>query len=68
MHRSSRVVDVTAKIAALQRRHAECEDLLQGYAKRNYLSADEESEVRKLKRMKLYAKDELRRFTDRGNA
>lgn len=68
MHRSSRVVDVTAKIAALQRRHAECEDLLQGFAKRSYLSSDEEIEVRRLKRLKLFAKDELRRFSERGNA
>lgn len=67
MDRSSRNVDVTAKIEALRRRHADYEDQLRVYAKRNFLSEDEQAEVRRLKRLKLFAKDELRRYSA-GNA
>lgn len=67
MQRSSRNVDVSAKIEALRRRHADYEAKLRVYAKRNFLSEDEQAEVRRLKRLKLYAKDEIRRFTA-GNA
>jgi hypothetical protein len=68
MQRSSRSVDVSAKVEALRRRHADYEEQLRAYSKRTYLSASEEVEVRRLKRMKLYAKDEIRRFTSVGNA
>lgn len=67
MDRSSRNVDVTAKVEALRRRHAAYEEQLRVYAKRNFLSEDEQAEVRRLKRLKLFAKDELRRFSA-GNA
>ncbi len=67
MHRSSRNVDVSAKIEALRRRHAEYEEQLRAFAKRNYLSENEQAEVRRLKRLKLYAKDEIRRYSA-GNA
>ena len=67
MHRSSRNVGVSAKIEALRRRHAEYEEQLRAFAKRNYLSENEQAEVRRLKRLKLYAKDEIRRYSA-GNA
>lgn len=67
MDRSTRSVDVSAKIDALRRRHAEYEEQLQAYAKRNFLSEAEQTEVRRLKRLKLYAKDEIRRYS-KGNA
>lgn len=67
MDRSSRSVDVSAKIEALRRRHAEYDEQLQSYVKRHFLSSDEETEVRRLKRLKLHAKDEIRRYT-KGNA
>lgn len=66
--RSIRVVDFTAKIEALRRRHADCEEQLKVFAKRTYLSPEEESEVRRLKRLKLYAKDEIHRYISLGNA
>src|SRR5690606_2865192 len=67
MPRPGRNVDVSAKIEALRRRHAEYEAQLEAYAKRHYLSEAEQAEVRRLKRLKLYAKDEIRRYS-RGNA
>lgn len=68
MPRSSRVVDVRAKVEALRRRHEGYEEQLKAYSKRQYLSSDEEAEVRRLKKMKLHAKDEIRRYTSIGNA
>jgi hypothetical protein len=64
MQRPSRVVDVRPKIEALRLRHAECENQLRAFAKRIYLTPEEEREVRRLKQQKLRAKDELRRFSE----
>ncbi len=68
MDRSSRHAKVSAKIESLRRRHAEYEEQLRAYAKRNFLSEAEQSEVRRLKRLKLFAKDEIQRYTKIGNA
>lgn len=68
MQRPSRNVDVSAKIEALRLRHEQCENRLRSYEKRKWLSPEEESEVRRLKRQKLQAKDEMRRFSQIGHA
>jgi hypothetical protein len=68
MQRPSRVVDVTAKIVALQLRHADFENKLRNYEKRLYLTPAEEAEIKRLKLAKLRAKDELRKFTEMGRA
>jgi uncharacterized protein len=59
MQRTSRHVDLAPKLDALRRRHQEFEDKLERFAKRHYLSPDEENEVRRLKTLKLHAKDEM---------
>lgn len=64
MQRPSRVVDVSAKIEALQLRHAEFDNRLRSYEKRLYLTPAEEAEVKRLKLSKLRAKDELRKYTE----
>lgn len=64
MQRSSRAVDVSAKIEALEMRHAEYDNRLRAFVKRIWLSPDEEAEVKRLKLSKLRAKDELRRLRE----
>jgi len=66
--RTPRPEKLSAKIEALRRRHAELEEQLRAYAKRNFLTEEEQAEVRRLKRLKLYAKDEIERYTRIGNA
>ena len=68
MQRPSRVVNVTAKIEALQTRHASFENQLRNYEKRLYLTPAEEMEIKRLKLAKLRAKDELRKFTEMAQA
>lgn len=63
MQRQHRVIDPTAKLEALGRKHAACEEQLEAFRKRIYLSPEEQVEVRRLKREKLRAKDEMRRFS-----
>lgn len=62
MQRQSRVIDTSAKLEALRRRHAELEERLRTFENRIYLSDEEAMEVRRIKRAKLFAKDEMRRF------
>ncbi|HWV38603.1 MAG TPA: YdcH family protein [Vulgatibacter sp.] len=62
MRRQARVIDTTAKLEALRRRHAEFEERLRAFENRIYLTEQESTEVRRLKRLKLFAKDEMRRF------
>lgn len=62
MRRQTRVIDTSAKLDALRRRHAEFEERLRSFENRSYLTDMEAAEVRKLKRQKLQAKDEMRRF------
>lgn len=62
MRRQSRVINTSAKLDALRRRHAEFEERLRSFENRTYLTDMEASEVRRLKRQKLQAKDEMRRF------
>lgn len=64
MQKSSRNVDVSAKIEALQARHAEYDNLLRTYEKRLYLTPAEQQEVKRLKFAKLRAKDEIRRYRE----
>lgn len=61
MQRPARVVDMSAKLEALSRRHAEYDERLRAFEGRIYLTPDEEAEIRMLKREKLRAKDEMRR-------
>lgn len=68
MQRSSRVVDVTAKIEALQLRHADLENKLRTYENRLYFTPAEEAEIKRLKLAKLRAKDELRKFSEMTRA
>lgn len=68
MQRSSRQVDVRAKIEALELRHAEFDNKLRAYEKRLYLTPAEEAEVKRLKLSKLRAKDELRRYREMADA
>lgn len=62
MQRTSRVVDVSAKVEALRLRHEGFENELRTFENRLWLSPAEEMQIRKLKRMKLRAKDEIRRL------
>ncbi len=64
MQRQERVIDMSARLEALQQRHASYEERLRHFENRLYLTSDEEVEVKKLKRLKLYAKDEMRRHSD----
>lgn len=66
MRRQSRIIDTSAKLEALRRRHAEFEERLRSFENRAWLSDEEAAEVRRLKRQKLYAKDEMRRFDAAG--
>jgi len=66
MQRQPRVIDTSAKLEALRRRHAEFEERLRTFENRIYLTDEEATEVRKLKRLKLFAKDEMRRFDAAG--
>jgi uncharacterized protein YdcH (DUF465 family) len=69
MQRASRNVDMGARLEALRRRHAECDERLKSFDGRHYLTPDEETEVKRLKKMKLLAKDEISRIvTTTGNA
>ena len=69
MQRASRSVDMSARLDALRRRHAECDEKLKSFDGRIYLTPDEEVEVKRLKKMKLLAKDEISRIvTTAGNA
>ncbi|AKU91358.1 DUF465 domain-containing protein [Vulgatibacter incomptus] len=63
MQRPDRIIDRSAKLDALNRRHAEFEERLETFRNRIYLTPDEESEVRRLKLLKLRAKDEIRRYS-----
>lgn len=63
MQRASRSVDMSARLDALRRRHAECDEKLKSFDGRLYLTPDEEVEVKRLKKMKLLAKDEISRIT-----
>lgn len=64
MQRQARVIDMSARLEALSRRHAEYEERLRDFEKRLYLTPDEEAEVRRLKREKLRTKDEMRRSSE----
>lgn len=68
MQRPSRVVDVTARIEALQIRHADFENKLRSYENRLYFTPAEEAEIKRLKLAKLRAKDELRKYTETARA
>ena len=70
MQRASRNVDMSARLDALRRRHAECDERLRSYEGRLYLTPDEEVDVKRLKKMKLLAKDEMAKIvaTTAGNA
>ena len=59
MQRASRNVDMTARLEALRQRHTECDQRLRSFEGRLYLTPDEEAEVKRLKKMKLLAKDEM---------
>jgi uncharacterized protein YdcH (DUF465 family) len=69
MQRASRNVDMGARLEALRQRHAECDVRLKSFEGRHYLTPDEETEVKRLKKMKLLAKDEMARIVAAtGNA
>jgi len=68
MQRPARAVDMSAKLEALSRKHAEFDARLRTFEGRIYLTPEEEVEVRKLKREKLRAKDEMRRVSERPRA
>lgn len=69
MQRASRNVDMGARLESLRRRHAECDERLKSFEGRHYLTPDEETEVKRLKKMKLLAKDEISKIvTATGNA
>jgi hypothetical protein len=69
MQRASRNVDMSARMEALRQRHAECDQKLRSFEGRLYLTPDEEVEVKRLKKMKLLAKDEMARISAHaGNA
>lgn len=70
MQRASRNIDMSARFDALRRRHAECDEKLRSFEGRLYLTPDEEIEIKRLKKMKLLAKDEMSRIVSNttGNA
>lgn len=68
MQKEARTIDVSAKLEALRQRHCECAEKLKGFENRVYLTAEEEVEVRRLKKLKLFAKDEISRLSRAGHA
>lgn len=69
MQRVARNVDMNPRFDALRRRHADCDERLKSYEGRLYLTPGEETEIKRLKKMKLLAKDEMSRIVlATGNA